>query len=165
MGRYSDVGYGCCLVDCSIGNFCSLGANIRIGGASHPMSWVSTSQVFIDRPDSLKKKFSPKPYEAFRHTRIGHDVWIGDNALVKAGISIGTGAIVGMGSVVTKDVPAYAVVAGNPAKIIRYRFDEHTIKALLDSKWWQLDDKELEKAASYFDSAEEFITKFNEGDQ
>ena len=71
---------------------------------------------------------------------IGNDVWIGDEVFVKNGVTIGDGAVLGARSVVTKDVPPYAIVAGVPAKIIRYRFDEPTRQELLRLKWWELDD-------------------------
>ena len=157
VGRYSDVGYNCQIVATSIGSFCSLGANVRIGGAAHPMDRVSTSQVFIDEPNSLKVRFTPRPYNGSKKTVIGNDVWIGDNVLVKGGIQVGTGAVLGMGSVVTKDVPPYAVVAGNPAKIIRHRFGPDIVEALLQSEWWTLPEKELEKAAQSFSDPRLFI--------
>ena len=67
---------------------------------------------------------------------IGNDVWIGRNAIIMDGVTVGTGAIVGAAAVVTKDVPPYAIVAGVPARIIRYRFDEGTVKRLLANRWW-----------------------------
>jgi len=67
---------------------------------------------------------------------IGNDVWVGAAALVLKGVTVGDGAVIGAGSVVTKDVPPYAIVTGNPAQIIRYRFDDATIKRLLSSTWW-----------------------------
>ena len=73
------------------------------------------------------------------HTEIGHDVWIGAHAIVRRGTSIGIGAIVGANSFVNRDVPDYAIVAGSPARFIRYRFDETTIASLLASKWWEAD--------------------------
>ena len=78
-----------------------------------------------------------------RTTQIGNDVWIADNAVVLRGISIGTGAIVGAASVVTKDVPPYAIVAGNPAKFVRFRFEQEVIERLQKIKWWELPMTEL----------------------
>ena len=159
MGKYSDIGYNCFIVDTKIGSFCSLGANIRIGGAEHPLNWVSTSQVFVDRKDTLPRKFSPKQFESFRMTQIGNDVWIGDNALIKGGVKVGTGAVIGMGSVVTKDVPDYAIVGGNPAKIIRYRFESETINRLISSKWWEMPEKNLDRYATSIDDVEGFLER------
>ena len=76
-------------------------------------------------------------------TIIGNDVWIGAKAIIRSGVTIGDGAVIGAGAVVTKDVPPYAIVAGVPAKIIRYRFDEELRKALLAAKWWDRDMTEL----------------------
>ena len=76
------------------------------------------------------------PFSATQPIHIGHDVWIGYGAIIMDGVTVGTGAIVGAAAVVTKDVPPYAIVAGVPARIIRYRFDENTIKRLLESRWW-----------------------------
>jgi len=73
-------------------------------------------------------------------TRVGHDVWIGDNSVIMSGLTIGTGAVIGAGAVVTKDVPPYAIVAGIPGRILRYRFDERTIDRLLASRWWEYGD-------------------------
>src|SRR5919112_1299826 len=70
--------------------------------------------------------------------RHGHDVWLGSGAIVMSGVTVGHGAVVAAHAVVTRDVPPYAIVGGNPAKVIRYRFDEETIAALLDAKWWEL---------------------------
>lgn len=71
---------------------------------------------------------------------VGNDVWIGRGAFIKNGLTLGDGCVIGARSVVTKDVPPYAIVAGNPARIIRYRFDEQTISKLLEIKWWEMDD-------------------------
>ena len=78
-----------------------------------------------------------------KHTYIDHDVWIGSYVGIIGGVHIGTGAVIGAGSIVTKDVPPYAVVAGCPARIIRYRFDEEKRKRLLESKWWEYDAEKL----------------------
>ena len=131
-----------------VGRYCSISSDISIIDSAHPInrltsspvSW-STEALFMrsaqaDRgvPAPAVKPFdiAPKPYPV-----IGHDVWIGAKATLALGITIGTGAVVATQSVVTRDVPPYAIVAGNPARIRGYRFDRDTIAALLDSEWWQ----------------------------
>ena len=84
-----------------------------------------------------------EPFPDAGPTEIGNDVWIGNGACIMGGIKIGDGAIVATNAVVTKDVPPYAIVGGVPAKVIRYRFDETTIKELLDLKWWEYDMADL----------------------
>ena len=129
-----------------------------IGGAEHPMEWVSTSPVFQNvKHSGPKKKFANFDFEGVRRTFVGNDVWIGKRVIIKAGIKIGDGAVIGAGSVVTKDVPPYAVVAGVPAKVIKYRFDEKTISDLLESEWWDLSDEHLQKHAHLIKQPEAFI--------
>ncbi|NVJ90012.1 MAG: CatB-related O-acetyltransferase [Methylocystaceae bacterium] len=112
-----------------IGRYCSISRIVFIGGSNHPMHSLSTGSA--PRPPRTHQDIPP-------YTIIGCDVWIGANAIILQGRKIGHGAIIGAGSVVTKDVPPYAIVAGNPAKIINYRFDEETIEGLLETKWWTL---------------------------
>lgn len=159
IGRYSAVSYDCQLIHCQIGAFCSLASGIIIGGASHPMDWVSMSQVFVIEPGSIKKKFSPHEYESYKKTIIGNDVWIGDRVLIKAGVTIGTGSVIGMGSVVTKDIGDYEIWAGNPAKLIRHRFDEETKERLLASRWWELPETELKEESNSFNNITAFLSK------
>lgn len=162
MDRHSFCGYDCEIYNADIGAFCSIANEVVIGGGSHPMSWVSTSPVFYSGRDSVKTKYSQHERTTPLNVVIGHDVWIGQKALVKQGVTIGTGAVVGMGSVVTKSVPPYAIVAGNPATIIRYRFDANTIKRLLKSEWWLLSSSDLEKYANEIADVELFLDLKNE---
>jgi acetyltransferase-like isoleucine patch superfamily enzyme len=155
--RHSFCGYDCTIVNCNIGAFSSISNNVVIGGAKHPMEWVSTSPVFSSRKDSVKKKYSMHDKGETPKTYIGNDVWIGERALIKAGITVGDGAVIGMGSVVTKDVPPYAIVAGCPARTIRKRFNDDIIDKLLTIKWWTFDDARLEEYARYITSPEDFI--------
>lgn len=157
MGRHSFCGYDCEIVNCEIGSFCSIANNVIIGGPMHPMAWVSMSPVFYKGRDSVKAKFSTHDLPAAKKTFIGHDVWIGQYSLIKQGVNIGTGAVIGMGSVVTKDVEPYSIVAGSPAREIRKRFNDSTITKLLKSKWWKFDDDQLKKYSIYFTDPSEFI--------
>ena len=141
--RHAFCGYDCVIINAIVGPFTSIGTRVTIGGASHPMQFVSMSPAFLSHKDSIKTKFARHIYLPELLTRIGADVWIGDGAFIKSGISIGPGAVVGMGAVVTRDVPAYAIVAGNPARIVRYRFSGDICERLLRSKWWDLNDSKL----------------------
>lgn len=94
------------------------------------MSWVSTSPIFHEGNNVLRKHFAEHRVSREENTIIGNDVWIGDNAMVKAGITVANGAVIGMGSVVTKNIGPYEIWAGNPARLIRKRFGEETIKKL-----------------------------------
>ncbi|WP_395051196.1 CatB-related O-acetyltransferase [Flavobacterium sp.] len=159
MGKHSDVGYDCTIVNTEIGAFCSLGANIIIGGASHTVDWVSTSPVFNENKDHLTKKFSYHKFNLENHTSIGNDVWIGNCVLIKSNLKIGDGVVIGMGSVVTKDIPPYEIWAGNPAKLIKKRFENDVAAELLKIKWWEWEDKKIQLYASSFNNVPELIRK------
>lgn len=158
IGRYTYTCYDDEIVNCEIGQFCSISDEVVIGGAEHPMDWVSTSPVFQNvKHSGPKRKFAEFDFEGIKRTIIGNDVWVGKRAIIKAGVHIGDGAVIGSGSVVTKDVPPYAVVGGVPARVIRYRFDEVTIDRLLKSKWWNLPEVELVKYADKINNPDEFL--------
>jgi acetyltransferase-like isoleucine patch superfamily enzyme len=159
MDRYSFCGYDCEIYNCRIGSFTSIGNNVVIGGGRHPMEWVSMSPVFYNGRDSIKKKFSKYDRSQYKITNIGNDVWIGERVMIKEGISIGDGSVVGMGSIVTKDVAPYAIVAGNPATLVRWRFDELTIKHFLEIQWWKFSDELLEEYSKNIQTPEIFIKR------
>lgn len=161
LDRHSFVGYDCILLNVDVGPFCSLASHIRIGGVAHPAHFVSTSPVFLSHKDSVKAKFARHEYLPNVRTQIGADVWIGDGAYVKAGVHVGHGAIIGMGAVVTRDVPPYAVVAGNPARVIRHRFDALVVDALLRSEWWTWTDARLKEFGPVMDDPHAFLDKLN----
>lgn len=160
MGKYSDIGYDCSIINTTIGNFCSFGSNIKIGGASHPISWGSSSTVFCEYSDHIKKKFARHSFEPSTKTIIGSDVWIADNVMIKAGVKVGNGAVIGMGAVVTKDVPSYEIWAGNPAKCIGLRFEKEIAEKLERTCWWDLEDSEIEAASKFINDIDSFINYF-----
>jgi len=132
-----------------VGAFCAIGPEARIhGGGAHVVTRAAAfplNAILFDRgkrnaPDDIDK--GP--------TVIGNDVWIGEGAMVLAGLTVGDGAVVGARAVVTKSVPPYAIVAGNPARILRYRFDEDIRERLLALRWWDWDDDEIRKQKRWF---------------
>ncbi|HTN62753.1 MAG TPA: CatB-related O-acetyltransferase [Devosia sp.] len=157
LGRHTFCGYNCTILNADIGSFCSIAQDVCIGGAAHPTHFVSTSPVFLSHRDSVKTKFSRHEFVHLPQTLIGHDVWIGYGAKIKSGVTIGTGAVIGMGAVVTRDVPPYTIVAGNPAREIRKRFEPRLIEALLQSSWWEFDEDRLKSAAALFVDPEAFL--------
>lgn len=151
-----------------IGQYSSIGRDVQIGLAQHPTDWLSTHSMqyskgwfprltgYFSENNDLKHTHHPK-------TNISADVWIGNNALIMSGLKIGHGAIVAAGAVVTKDVPPYAIVAGVPAKIIKFRFSQELIERLIDSRWWELDHdfiktlpfKDINRALEHIESFKE----------
>lgn len=137
IGKYSYISeYTKIDRDVSIGNFCSIANNVLIGATKHPTYWLSTSPFQYDT--WLAEDIKKYPWAISKPTKIGNDVWIGANAVIQSGIQVGDGAIIGSGAIVTKDVPPYAIVAGVPAKLLRYRFNKTQIKDLLKLQWWNL---------------------------
>lgn len=157
IGKYSYIGNNSFVSDTDIGSFTSISTDCYIGGTSHPTDWVSTSPVFHKWENIMKKNFARHEFEIFKRTTIGNDVWIGNRVMIKAGVKISDGAVVGMGSIVTKDIGSYEIWAGNPARLIRKRFDDETIDALEKMKWWEWDDNKIEKYADKFTVPSELI--------
>ena len=139
---YTHSGFG---GNATIGRYCSIAPSSRLMGKEHPLDRIST-HTFTCRDyynkwvaESFGVELGAIPFE--RTDRGGlivhHDVWIGGSVLLRPGVSIGTGAVVAAGSVVVKDVPPFAIVGGNPARLIRYRFDEKTFERILAMAWWR----------------------------
>ena len=131
-----------------VGRFTSIAPNVHTIERNHPVNWASTSSVFYDPGLGVVPRETLPDYEPLI---IGHDVWIGWGTIILPGCRrIGDGAVIGAGSVVTKDVPDYAIVAGVPAQVLRYRFDEATRNELKASEWWKLQPSQLKKIVSEF---------------
>lgn len=146
LGKYSYTGMNTVVMGANVGAFCSISWNVTIGGAEHDTSRVTQHAFLYNETDRLRPTKAKPPYDRFAdEVLIGNDVWIAAGAVVLRGIQIGDGAVVGANAVVTKDVPPYAVVVGNPAKIVKYRFDNAIINALSLLKWWQWDDQKIKE--------------------
>lgn len=150
IGKYSRIRHFTTIHHTTIGKFCAIGKNSRIGIARHPTNLISTNLIFY-RKNQIKNDWVKQiDFEDYKTIEIGNDVWIGEFATIIGGVKIGDGAIVAARAVVTKDVPPYAIVAGVPAKIVKYRFNEEVIEQLLKIKWWDLDESEIEKKLQAF---------------
>jgi acetyltransferase-like isoleucine patch superfamily enzyme len=151
IDSYSYVGGGSDIVCTEISKFCSIAHNCTIGIGNHSLKNISTSPIFTEQNNGTGSSWTTKnTTEKFNRVSIGNDVWIGTKVIIMGGLSIGDGAIIGAGSIVTKDIPAYAVAAGVPAKVIRYRFEEPVVERLLAMKWWNLSEEKLKKNIDLF---------------
>lgn len=157
MGRYSFCGYDCDISHCDIGSFTSIASGVVVGGARHPMEWASMSPVFYKGRDSVTRKFAEHPLPQPAAVVIGHDVWIGRSAIILPGVTVGNGAVVGAGAVVTRDVPPYAIAVGSPAKVVRYRFDAELIARLEYVRWWDCSDERLAMLGGDVTDVEAFL--------
>jgi virginiamycin A acetyltransferase len=130
IGRYSSIAYG-----------------VRIVNHNHPLSFKGTSGLFFNPDVGMCDRWLVEHHPL----EIGNDVWIGVNAVILPEVSrIGDGAVIGAGAVVNRDVPPYAVVLGNPARVVKYRFSEEVIARLLGEKWWEKDLAELTESIEEF---------------
>lgn len=152
MGRYSYMGKNNSVTNTTIGAFCSIASYCAIGGGTHSKTMVSTSPIFNAGRNIFRKNFGYNASSLNSPIVIGNDVWVGEKVFINDGLNVGDGAIIGAHSVVTHDVPAYAIVAGAPAKIIGYRFDPEQIKFLEELKWWAKSDEELAQIGDCFES-------------
>lgn len=151
IGDYSYVSPDTRVIHASIGKFCSIGGECLIGMGTHSLNHISTSPIFTSRDNATGHSWtSETDVHEYKRVTIGNDVWIGQRAVVLGGITIGDGAVIGAGAIVTHDVPPYAIVAGCPARIIRYRFSEEKISKLLASCWWNKDEEWLKNRISKF---------------
>ena len=136
----------------TVGKFCSFAGGVMIlRGHEHRIDWVSTYPFGVAFPDVGGLPF---PARAKGNVVIGHDVWIGVEALIMSGVTIGNGAVIGARSVVTHDVQPYAVVGGVPAKVIKFRFDAATIEALQRLAWWDWPEQKIKEALPLLMSAD-----------
>lgn len=163
-----------------IGRYCSINGSARIFN-NHSMDCITTSpildfppfysiDVYAERQALIAKygkhhenaSYQDSAIRDNRTVTIGNDVWIGANVVILPGVRIGDGAVLAAGAVVTKDVPAYAIVGGVPAKVIRYRFSEEMIHALLQIRWWDWSQEKIEANIEFFYDPAAFVQQFQE---
>ncbi len=147
--------------NCVIGNYCSIGSDVTIGLSPHPTHFVSTHPAFYSNNKGFQT-FADRMYfnEEVKTTIIGNDVWIGSKSTILPGVKIGDGAIIGYGSLVTKDVLPYSIVGGVPAKLIKYRFSQAIIDELVKIKWWEKSDDFIQSNYKLFLDPMSFIEYF-----
>jgi phosphonate metabolism protein (transferase hexapeptide repeat family) len=166
IGDYSYFERHCEAMYARIGKFCSIAAAVRINAVEHPMERITTHKISY-RPNEY---FVHAPLDAeFRQRRrarrvtIGHDVWIGHGAILMPGIAVGNGAVIGAGAVVTRDVAPYTVIAGNPARPLRQRFEPELAVEIEALAWWDWPAERLSEAVSDMSRlpAAEFVAKWS----
>jgi len=171
VGAFTYINGGGEVNEADIGRYCSIARDVIIGPGAHPMDFLTTHPVASD-PSGVSANMRDEPsYAAIAltaltadrksigRTIIGDDVWIGARAIVLKGVTVGTGAVIGAGAVVTKDVEPYAIVAGSPARVVRFRFAPEMIARLLASAWWTRDlsalpQRDYSQPASMLDQLE-----------
>lgn len=159
LGEYSYLGRNCLVQKTEIGKFVSVADGCNIGLPAHDLQAVSTSPVFFAGKNIVGISYSDRKLPETPTTVIGNDVWIGAGVLIKSGVKIGSGAVIGAGAVVTHDIPPYEIWAGTPARCIRKRFDDETIRKLLELQWWDWDEATLKRYAPDFESPERLFER------
>lgn len=133
IGKYTYIGFNCLINHTTIGNYCSIAPGVQIGGMEHSLDWFSTSTVLSDR------------CFAHKETIIGDNVWIAGLAIIRQGVKVGSGSVIGAGAFVNKDVPENVIVVGSPARIIRNRLSPEMLREISGQGFWDQSPKEIEK--------------------
>jgi acetyltransferase-like isoleucine patch superfamily enzyme len=171
IGKFSYIGWNSILRNVEIGSFCSIAPFVEVIYGSHPTKFISTHPIFYSNRKqcglSFLKKNKYKEFNLISNTNrsviIGNDVWIGYGAKIIEGVTIQNGAIVLAGSVVTKDVEAFSIVGGVPAKHIKYRFEENERKLLDEFQWWNKDELWIRENLDLFLETKDFFQEINKG--
>ena len=156
IGDFSYVNRNSSISNTDIGKFSCIGSNVSIGLGIHPTDLVSIHPAFYT--NKKDHYFAEKDhFQEYEKTKIGNDVWIGNNSIIMGGLTIGDGAVIAAGAVVTKNVEPYAVVGGIPAKVLKYRFTQNEIERIKGLEWWNWSVEKIKLNKDKFLSVEEFL--------
>jgi len=160
FGTYSYIGDYTIVITTQVGKYTSISWGVTLGPEEHNYSLVTNhSFLYSTKTFKISEKIHYSPFK--KKCTIGNDVWIGCNSTILRGVAIGDGAVIGANSLVTKDIPPYAIAVGSPANVIKYRFDGETINRLLKLKWWDLPELVIKNNIILFASepTTEILTK------
>jgi acetyltransferase-like isoleucine patch superfamily enzyme len=159
LGRYTYTGMNTVIMHAEIGAFTSISWNVSIGGANHDFNRVAQHSFLYNVHDELRPDNAAVPYDRFAEpVQVGCDVWIAAGAVITRGVRIGHGAVIGANAVVTKDVEPYSVVVGSPARVIKKRFADDIVAALLELQWWDWPSTKITEHFAQLSSAPELDT-------
>lgn len=158
VGRHSYFGPRCIVADAKIGRFCSIAADVSIGTGGHPLGRNAAIHpiFYLCRPP-LWDLVQTDQFIEFAPTTIGSDVWIGTRAVIRDGVTVGHGCVIGAGAVVTKDTEPYGIYVGVPAKLTRFRFPQETREKLLALQWWDKDFDWIRSKAELFQNVDRLV--------
>ena len=165
LGDYSYVMERCELIYTNIGKFVNIASDVRINPGNHPLEWVSQHHFLYRMKQYGFKDHDDESYFSWRRLQtvaIGNDVWIGHKAIIMPGVTIGNGAVIGAGAIVTHDVAPYAIVAGAPAKKIRQRFPDAIWQQIEKTGWWDWDHQTIKARVDDFRDMRKFISLYGE---
>lgn len=149
LGKHTYTGQDTVIMHTKIDSFTSISWGVTIGASEHDFNRLTSHTFLYNSYDKLNG--GKVYYDRFeKNTVVGSDVWIGANSTILRGVTVGDGAVIGANTVVTKEVPPYAIMVGNPAKIIKYRFSQDIVERLLRIKWWDMDDEFINKNCDLF---------------
>jgi acetyltransferase-like isoleucine patch superfamily enzyme len=161
IGDYSYIsGPRSYIEDAIIGKYCSIARQVTIGVSGHNYNWVTTSPIITSTKYGFINKDIPEPQKGI--PVIGNDVWVGMNAIIMRGVRIGDGAVIAAGSIVTSDVLPYSIVAGVPAKHLKFRFEEEEITMLLEMRWWDWTNEKIKARINDFYSVDSLIKNYSQ---
>jgi len=161
LDDYSYTSQNCQIIYSQIGKFVNIASFVRLNPGQHPKEWACQHHMLYRKE---MYGFGTDDEEFFERRRqkqviVGHDVWIGHGVTVMGGVSIANGAVIGSGAIVTKDIPAYAIAVGNPARIIKYRFAPDIIEEIEKIKWWNWSHEKIAQSLEDFNDVDAFIKK------
>jgi len=159
---YSYTSENCQIINSVIKKFVNIASYVRLNPSQHPISWASQHHMQY-RKEMFGFGIDDEDFFDWRREKkveIGNDVWIGHNVVVMGNVTIGDGAVIGSSAVVTKNIPPFAIAVGNPARVIKYRFDQQIIQSLQQIAWWNWDYEQIKLAIDDFKDINSFIEKY-----